>query len=349
MDNVVIGIVFLVLALAGVVLRKTYYSLPPLEVKRRAEQHKQPEAQLYRAVAYGNSLRSLLWLYIGLTGAISFIMFAREFPVWLSLLIIGPLLWIVFSLVPATRVTGLGVRLATIATPVIAWLLNYLHPLLNRGADAVEHRYLSAKHTGLFEREDLLELIEQQQRQADNRLSEEELEIAKRALSFDEYRVSDILTPRKQVKTVLASDTIGPVLIDEIHKSGQPCVLVKDKPKGEVVGSLSTSQLGIKSSGKVGDVMHGTVYYLHENDSLSEALHAFFVTNCPVFVVVNGFEEYTGIVTVESMMRQLLGHIPGDNFDQYADRAAVAGRHNKPAESDEEDKTPVKTDEEVVE
>jgi CBS domain containing-hemolysin-like protein len=357
MNDVITGLILLALALVGVVLRKTYYSLPPLELKRRAEKGYQPEAQLYRAAAYGNSLRTLLWLFIGLTAAASFVMLARELPVWLSLVIIGPLLWVVFSLLPSTRVTGLGIWLASLATPVIAWVLNYLHPLLSRSADAVEHRYLASKHTGLYEREDLVELIEQQQRQEDNRLSDEELEIAKRALSFDEYKVRDILTSRKKVKTVLADDTVGPILIDELHKSGLPYVLVKESPKGDIVGTLSFNKLGIRSEGKVRDLMYPTVYYLHENDSLAEALHAFFMTNCPVFVVVNGFEEYAGIVTVESMMRQLLGHIPGDEFDQYADRAAVAGRHAKPRNLDdkkekkeaEPEETPVKTDAEVVE
>ena len=47
-------------------------------------------------------------------------------------------------------------------------------------------------HTGLFERSDLVELIEQQQHQTDSRLSDEELDIARRALNFNEYKVHDV-------------------------------------------------------------------------------------------------------------------------------------------------------------
>ncbi|MGH7194765.1 MAG: CBS domain-containing protein, partial [Candidatus Saccharimonadales bacterium] len=101
-----------------------------------------------------------------------------------------------------------------------------------------------------------------------------------------------------------------------------------------------------------------TVYYLHVKDSLSEVLHAFFVTNHPVFVVINSSEEYVGMISVEDILRQLVGHVPGDDFDQFADPEAVAARHpavrrrhggrdepdaNTPDESDAE--TPVKTDE----
>lgn len=208
---------------------------------------------------------------------------------------------------------------------------------------------MQAIHTKLFERDDLLELIERQQQQTDSRISPEELEIAKRALSFSDHKVADLLTSRKQIKTVLADDTIGPILIDEVHKSGQDYVLVSEKAKGPVIGTLEFGKLGLGSTGKVRDVMNPTIYYVHENDDLSAALHAFFVTNHSMFVVVNSFEEYVGIITVESMLHQLLGHIPGDDFDQYADLSAVAARHPRAKKPKPAKETPVKTDDEVLE
>lgn len=352
MENTIIALIFLALALAGIIVRKTYYYLPIRELKRQAEKHNPLAVKLYTAVSYGNSLRSLLWLYIGLTSAVSLIMLARELPIWVSLLIVGPLLWIAFSLIPATRLTSFGARLTTLVTPPIVWVLNYIHPLLSRAADLVERRYTLPVHTKLYERNDLLELIEQQQSQADNRVSHEELEIAKRALSFDEYKVGDALTPRKRIKTVLADDTVGPILIDELHKGHEDFAIVRETKKGPAIGSLDINRLGIESKGTVRDVMRPTVYYVHENDSLSEALHAFFVTNHPLFIVVNSFEEYVGVITVENMLRQLLGHLPGDDFDQYADLTAVAARHPKQHPAPKEDKTEpetVKTDEEMVE
>jgi CBS domain containing-hemolysin-like protein len=341
------ALLLLLLALGGVVVRKTYYALPAHELKRKAESHDHVAVQLYRAVAYGSSLRSLLWLYIGFTSAASLILLARLLPVWAGLLIVGPLLWAAFSWLPASRTTRLGTRLTLLVTPPIVWLLNYLHPPLSRSAKVIQNRAKDA-HTGLFERGDLLALIEQQQQQLDNRLSDEELEIVKRALSFSEYSVGDLLTPRKKVKTLKPSDTIGPILINELHKSGGGYALVREKPKAEILGSVAFSQLDLHSTGTVAGVMNTTVYYLHEMDSLSDALHAFFVTNHPVFVVVNGFEEYVGIVTIQSILKLLMGHVPGDDFDQYANPVAVAARHSKPAESAEPEK-PDETPEEVVE
>lgn len=345
MARLLLALVFLLLALAGVAVRKAYYQVPVRELKRRAARHDHVAERLYRAVAYGSSTRTLLWLYIALTSAASVVLLTLQWPIWPSIVAVGVILWLVFSLIPATRVTVVGERLALIATPIIVWILNYLHPALNRGADKIESRYVYG-HTRLFEREDLLELIERQGRQPDSRFTAEELEIAKRALQFDEHNVGDIIIPLKKIKTVLADETLGPVVIDEVVKTNQPFALVREDKKGPLVGVLEVSQLGIKSSGQVRDIMRPNVYYLHEDDRLNEALHAFFVTNFPVFAVVNSHEELLGIITVEQILQQLLGHIPGEDFDQYADLAAVVTRHLRAAEQieasvneDEQEKT----------
>lgn len=332
--NLISAAVLLLLAILGVVVRKTYYYLPVHELKRRAESGDRQAAQLYRAVAYGGSLRLLLWLYIGLTTAASLIILARILPFWVGLLVAGPVFWAAFSWLPSSPTTGPGRLLTGLVTPAVVWILNYTGQPLGRSAAAVSQRTSTRRHTGLFEREDLVKLIEDQQNQPDNRISRDELEVAKRALGFDDHRVGDIAISRHQVKTVLAGDTVGPVLIDEIHKSGQDSVLVREDADGPVIGSLAFNKLDLHSSGQIRDLMDSKVYYLHEEDSLAEALHAFFTTGHPVFVVVNNFEEFTGIITVESILRQLVGQTKGSDFDQYTSLKAVAARHDQKHEKE---------------
>ncbi|MEO8105093.1 MAG: CBS domain-containing protein [Candidatus Saccharibacteria bacterium] len=330
MTSFIFATVLLALALAGVVIRKTYYYVPRRELKRLAARHDPLASRLYTAVAYGSSLRALLWLFIGLTSAGGVVLLARQAPLWLSLSAVLLLLWAAFSWLPASRVTPLGARLAVLVTPPIVWLLNYLHPLISRAAPLIERRYSAPHHTGLFERSDVVDLLDRQGRQADNRLTPEELAIISSALNFGDRQVSSLVTPRAAIKTILKNEIVGPVLIDELHKLDLPFVLVKDSPKGKICGLLRRQTLGLMSSGQVSEHMDKTVYYLHESDSLSEALHAFFVTNYPLFVVVNSFDEYVGVATIESVLKQLLGHMPGDDFEQYADRPAVAARHATP-------------------
>jgi CBS domain containing-hemolysin-like protein len=342
MTNYLIAILFLLIAVAGVVVRKTYYYLPVTELKRRAEHHDKLAVKLYPAVAYGSSLRGLLWLWIGLASAAGFVLLARIAPPGIGFLGIVALLWVINSWLPASRVTAVGANVTAFVTPVIIAILNRVHPLSSRGTELVEHRYTAPAHTGLFERGDLLALIEQQQRQPDNLFTYEELEITRRALGFGDHKVSDVLTPRKKIKTTLVNDTIGPVLIDELHKSGQGYMLVRESAKGDFVGTLAFKRVGLQSTGQVRNVMDKTIHYIHENDSLGQALHAFFKTNDPLLIVVNSSEEYVGIITIEGILHQLLGHIPGDDFDRYEDKTAVSARHIKP-------KAPKKTEKETAE
>jgi CBS domain containing-hemolysin-like protein len=303
MSNFIFAVILLLLASAGVVIRKTYYYLPTRELKRQAERGDPLAVKFYRAVAYGSSLRGLLWLVIGLASAGAFIVLNQVAPTWLNLLAIILVLGLVYSWLPAGRVSRVGTRLTLLVTPAIAWLLNYLHPVLDRATIPVQKRQAKAAHTGLFERDDLVRLLDQQKGQADSRLSEEELDIAKRALGFSEQSVSNVLTPRKKVKTVSADDTVGPILIDELHKLEQPFVLVSGTTKNDIVGALSISRLGIQSTGHVRDHM-SAVSYVHEKDNLATVLHAFYTTNHSLYIVVNDFEEFVGVVTVEAIIEQ---------------------------------------------
>lgn len=327
MTTLLIAVLLLALSVAGVVVRKTYDYVPIHEMKRLAHHGDVFAAKLYPVAAFQTSLRILLGVWIALTAAGGFVLLARVAPLVLSLLAVAILLLMAFIAVPSNRIGPVGERLTVAVTPTLFWILNYLYPILSRISRVLHHRFKLAVHTGMFERQDFVAMIERQQAQYDNRLSPEELEIAKRALTFDEYTVSDILIPRKDVRTVLAEEMLGPILIDELHKSDQKHVLVRQTKKGEFLGTLDFAHLDLRHTGKVSEIMSNRVYYVHEDDTLAEALHAFFTTNHPIFVVVNSSEEYVGILTVESILRQLLGHIPGDNFDRYTDLKAVAARH----------------------
>lgn len=329
MANYYTALLLLLLAIGGVVVRKTYNYLPLREIKRRAEIHDPLATKLYPTAAYGRSLRGLLWAFIVFTSACGVVILSKEAPVWLSLCAVILLLWATYSWLPQSKISGVGIRLTIIVNPFILWLLGHLHPLLDSTTRQVEKRYTADSHTGLYQKDDLISLIDKQQHQKDSRFTDEELEIAKRALTFNDYTINDILTPKKAVKSVLANDTVGPILIDELHKSQQEHILVRETAEGDFVGTLNFKRLNIKSNGQVKDFMNPSVHYVHEDDDLGEALRTFMATNSTLFVVVDNAEEFVGIVTIESILRQLMGHIPGEDFDQHHNPSAVVARHKK--------------------
>lgn len=357
MTTIILAVVLLLIASAAVVIRKTYFYLPVRELQRQARQGDPLARKLYSAVAYGNSLKVLLWLVAGGATAGSIYVLQRVAPAWLDIVAVILLLTLVYAWLPAGKLSNIGTRLTLLVTPAFTKILNYLHPTFSRAAIPIEKRQARARHTGIYEREDLLNLLEQQANQTDNRLDEKEMQTVQRALEFDDYKVGDVLTSRSQIKTISADETVGPILIDELHKLDAPLVLVAGKDKADIVGILPVSQLGIHSMGKVRNHMIKALNYLNEDDSLAQALQAFQATGQSMFLVVDDSQEYLGMVTIENVLAKLTGDLSTDDFDEYQDIAAVAARHEhdndvieesvEPEDSTEENAEEVEADEEA--
>jgi CBS domain containing-hemolysin-like protein len=179
----------------------------------------------------------------------------------------------------------------------------------------------------LYERADLLDLIDKQQVQTDNRMEQAELDIAKHALTFGDKIVRDVMTPRRAVKMIPADEDLGPVLMSELHDSGHSRFPVYEDKQDNIVGVLFLRDLiNSKSRGKTKNLAKGKVMYLHEEQSLYEGLQAVLKTRQHLYIVVNDFEEYVGIVTIEDILEEIVGKQILDEFDRYEDIRAVAAR-----------------------
>lgn len=345
--SVALYIILAAITLASITLLKTYTHIPRKELKRRARRGDDLAALLYSAAAYGGNLQILLWVIIGL-GATGFFL-VLDHSVSNGLAMIGSLalLWLGFAWLPYTRVSKIGLVLARMAAKPLAWVLQRLYPILNRFVDLTK-RWRVTFHTGLYEKEDLLDLLENQTTQTDNRLTEQEIQTAKNALTFGDKIVRDIMTMPGSVVAVSADDTIGPILMTELHDSGfSRFPVYESKKSNRVTGTLYLHDLvNIKSGGKVGDLMSKKVYYLHDEESLDQALQAFLASKHHLFMVVNSFEDIVGVVTIEDILEQLIGRPIEGEFDQHSNKHDVAKRlHSKI----EEDKSPIENKDEMVE
>lgn len=317
-----------VFTLTAISVQKVYGRLPAKELKRRAQAGDEFAYIIYRAVAYGLGLTVFLWGLIGISAAVLFWVMARWLPMPLAVLGIVSIIWFGFAWMPNSRVTPMGMWLVKAVSPALAWAMQYVHPALEKSGHAVRKRVTRFAHTGLYEREDFIDLLEQQKAQTDNRLTQHELDIALHALTFGDKLVRDIMIPRSQVRTATETDTIGPILLDELHASGHSRfpVLAADNPD-KIVGMLYLRDLVNKEhTGTVAGRMHREIHYVHEEHTLDGVLQAFLKTKRHMFVVANSFEETVGIVTIEDVLEQIIGKPIIDEFDQYEDIRAVAAR-----------------------
>lgn len=211
------GLLLAALALMAVSLQKAYSHIPTAELKRRARRGDDYANLLYRAAAYGSTTEVLLWIIIGLSAGGFFIVVANNTPTWFALSSSVALLWVGFAWLPNSTLGVGGRMIAKYLTGPFTWLLAKLYPVLSRLAMWFgQHGHITV-HTGVYQKEDLLALLERQKTQPDNHISHDELKIVAGALTFGDKLVRDVMTPRRTVKTIAAADSVGPHLLDELH------------------------------------------------------------------------------------------------------------------------------------
>jgi len=319
--GLLLGVVTIVLW----VLRRSYQHVPAYELKRLARGGDEVAQLLYRAAAYGASLQVLLGCGVIVSVALALIFMVQALGTLGGVVAVLLLVGVGgFMFVPTSgRESNLG--LAKLAAPLVARILERVQPMLS-GLMRLLRRYRHISvHTGLYEKSDLVELLERQKGQTDSRIAPSEIALFRHALTFGDRFVSDVLTPKRVVKMVAANESIGPVLMDELARSGHSRFPVYDETRDNVVGILYLHDLvGARSTGVVSEVMSRKLTYVHEDFTLYQTLQAFLKTKQHLFLVVNSFEELVGIITIEDVLEQMIGRQIVDEFDHYDDLRAVA-------------------------
>jgi CBS domain containing-hemolysin-like protein len=360
MNELITVLVLGILTVLSVSLLKTYNQIPLKELRRQARRGNKFSDSAYRVAAYGLSAEIFFWFLISIFGAWLFIELSQALTWWQAFISVIIIIWIAFWWVPIREINRFNQRLAIICAPVLARILSLLSPILIRLEKFFAKTTNVHIHTGIYEKEDLLELLDRQTNQVDSRLSDNELEIARSALSFGDKLVRDVMTPKRMMTTIYAEDAISPHIMDELHGKGFSRLPVYEKTDDseKVVGILYIKDLlNNLSAGRISDVMDRKVFYVQEQRALEHVLEAFLKTKHHLFVIVNNFEEVVGVISIEDVLEQIIGTKIVDEFDKYDDLRAVAeleakkerkrAKHEHQAEQPEQ--TAEQTDEKVVE
>jgi len=171
-------------------------------------------------------------------------------------------------------------------------------------------------------------------------LSIDEKKMITNGLAFNERLVHEIMTPRSVIDSISKKELLGPLVLNDLHKTGHSRFPVTNDDIDHIVGMIHIRDLltldGGKRSTTVEKAMEPRVFYIHEQQSLQHALAAFLRTHHHLFVVVNEFRETVGLLSLEDVTEALLGRKIIDEFDTHEDLRIVAmrnSRHNNQPES----------------
>lgn len=196
---------------------------------------------------------------------------------------------------------------------------------------------LKSREVRIDSKDELIELVEQSHRV----LSDYEKTHLLSGLRFEGKVVSHIMTPKSVVDTIPSHEILGPLVLDDLHKTGHSRFPVINGDIDHVVGILHLRDVlaidsAKKQTARVEAAMSKKIFYIREDHTLAQALSAFLSTHHHLFIVINEFRETVGIVTLEDTLEALLGRSIIDEFDAHDDMRAVAARQaakkiNQPA------------------
>lgn len=141
-------------------------------------------------------------------------------------------------------------------------------------------------------------------------LTNTQLERLQAVVESETKVVKDVMTQKSKVVVVSPSATLGPIVLSDLQKSGHgyfPVVAKKSEPEGVLsLGDVSDIHTA-KTHAAVRDIMSTQMIWVEEDTSLHELVQAFLQEKQYLMFVRNLDGDFTGIVTIADLMKQLIG------------------------------------------
>lgn len=323
MDTITFIILLTTLATVSIVgsaIPRSLNAQSHFQLKRAAEHGDKRAKRLYALFGMRYRLQSTLQLCVAFSLVCSMFLVASK--------VSGPLMLLLNSVL----LIGLSVVLPILVQKqAIEWLVTLdgpLNKLMSVSSPLIKHlsafleRHDPSARIGHSTKRELQMMLESKDLTVGSDITADEARMLRKVLVFSEKKIRDIMTPRRMVRLVAADDELGPVLLDELHKAGHsrfPVVGAADK-EPQFVGTLFIRDLAVqKKVRKVSELMSPDVLYIHEEESVDKALRAFLKTRHHLFVVVNNFQEFVGVLSIEDALEEVIGKEIVDESDVVAD------------------------------
>lgn len=308
----------------SVSLAEVYRGVPLYELKRRARDGNELAKALYPVATHGLMAQVVLWFIGSLSAAFFFVLIDQKAPLWVAFMSSLALLWLGYIWLPQSQFVFFADRIAIWLSPYYSKLLNGIHPI---GRKLTEKTRSDSPHTGIYEQADVIDFLERQEKQLDNRLTENELLLLKGVIHFSALKAGDILIPTNKVNLISINEVLSPVVLGELHKKGHSIYGVYDRQPENIVGFINVSSIPLsKSSPKVADVMSDHLAYAHEDQTLTELLSAIINNQYELFVVVDGDGKTLGVLPFSRVISVIGNKIKTEGFNSYENKTEVANR-----------------------
>jgi CBS domain containing-hemolysin-like protein len=228
------------------------------------------------------------------------------------------------EIIPKTIGAVYWKQLAPIAAYVIRFFIWVTYPIILLTL-FVTNRISKSDDTMGLTKEELIEstLLSEDE----GVLGEKESDVIENILLLDKIRIKEILTPRTVVFALNGDRSIKDIIENEpaIFKFSR--VPVYDESIENIIGIVMTKKIfkqALKDDSVALSTVKKDIFKISENLPVSKALDLFIKKKEHMFLVVDGYDQTEGIVTLEDCVETILGVEIVDESDSDADMREVA-------------------------
>lgn len=160
--------------------------------------------------------------------------------------------------------------------------------------------------------EQLLQMVES----SAHVLSDRQRELLRRGVTWHDTPVESIMTPVKKIVSVKHTELLGPLVLDDLHRSGHTRFPVVRGNIDTIVGILDISKLlevSVATRSETAEkVMTTDMPRIESDETLVVALARLEQSNQPMLAVVDRDGKTAGIVTLGDILTALLGKNRGE-------------------------------------
>lgn len=295
--EIIITIILFVLLIWTLIMRWPHDQLSIPELERRAKHNKKYHARLQLRKLYPayRTWRTLKGLIIGLVLTTLLVKWHGWFGTLESFgLIIAA--FAIAGLIPNKWIDVLSQKIFANNADFYIRVMSYFSWMGREQPPAPEM---------ISSRAELRELV----RNSVDTLSSDEQKLIIGALDFGDRKIDDFMTPLNDITFVKSRETLGPMLLDELHKTGHRVFPVVKTNLNSIVGTLNLDDvLPLKQESQtVSQVMRKPLPLIETGETCENALAHFMEYHCSQFVVVDAEQNTIGLIGLSDVIEALFG------------------------------------------
>lgn len=261
---------------------------------------------------------------VNITAAsIGTLIFTRSFGdlgVSISTVVVTLLVLIFAEIFPKTLAKEIPERFTMFAAPLVRVLIVVFAPLnvfFAWGKRQISNRFnVGAEEKGITE-EELLTIVEEAQ--IDGGINEQEGDLIRSVIEFDDLEVVDIVTPRVDVVAVSEYASTDEIL-EVFRETGYSRIPVYQESIDDIIGVIHQKDFHneIAQTEKSIEVIMKPAIFVTESMKISSLMSHLQQSKSHIAVVTDEFGGTVGIVTMEDIIEELVGEI-WDEHDEVVE------------------------------